>query len=136
MRLALILLMLAPGAALADVSPFKTPSGNIECYVGTGEGPSDISCAIHDRSGPAAKPKPANCRAPWGHGFEMRATGPVLMTCGGPGAKNTAPGVSLAPYGERADFDGIVCTSERTGFECRNQDGHGFFLSRRKQLVF
>lgn len=134
--LAPLLLTLLATQAVADVTPIKTPSGNIECYIGSGDGPSDIECAIHARSGPPAQPKPADCKGPWGHHFDLRETGPVVMKCGGPGAKNTAPGVGLAPYGQTGEFGRITCRSEKTGFECRNADGHGFFLSRRRQTVF
>jgi hypothetical protein len=31
---------------------------------------------------------------------------------------------------------GITCTSSEKGLECRNGDGHGFFLSKGKQELF
>ncbi|MGV8987513.1 MAG: DUF6636 domain-containing protein [Cypionkella sp.] len=122
--------------ALADVSPFKMPSGNIECYVGTGEGPSDISCTIFQRSNAPVLPRPAACTAGWGNIFSMTSRGPAQMECGNPGGPNTAPGVPVATYGQSGNFDGIVCTSSRQGLECRNADGHGFFLSRAQQKLW
>nr|WP_297971004.1 DUF6636 domain-containing protein [uncultured Amaricoccus sp.] len=39
-------------------------------------------------------------------------------------------------YGRALDFRDIFCQSSRNGLECRNADGHGFFLSRARQSVF
>ena len=136
MRAISLILMLSAGAVVADVTPFQTPSGNIECYVGTGDGPSDIDCTIFNRAGPPALPRPANCIAAWGHHFSMTERGKVQMKCGEPGESNTAPGVASAPYGQTGEFGGIVCQSSRKGLECKNADGHGFFLSRKRQSVF
>ena len=130
------LILLAGTPALADVSPFRTPSGNIECAVGTGEAPSDVTCAIHDFSGVPNVPRPSSCRAPWGHLYQMTETGRVEMLCGGPGPKNTAPGVDVAGYGQTATWGRLWCTSERTGLTCQNGDGHGFLLSRRVLKVW
>lgn len=136
MRLISLLLLLLPGAAMADVFPIKSPSGNIECSVGLERNHADIYCTIHNKSGTPPRARPAGCPGAWGHNFSMLQRGPVTMECGGPGAKNTAPGVWAIPYGTAERFGEITCTSERTGFECRNADGHGFFLSRRKQKAF
>ncbi|EPX86816.1 DUF6636 domain-containing protein [Salipiger mucosus] len=125
-----------PTLATADVTPFKTPSGNIECYIGTGEGPPDLTCTIHQFSGTPNVPRPASCNGPWGHTYILLARGRVRMECGGPGGKNTAPGVDVAPYGVSADWGGISCHSARTGLRCQNADGHGFHLSRRNLGVF
>lgn len=124
------------GPALADVSPFKTPSGNIECYIGTGDGPPDLSCTIFSFTGTPNVPRPLSCSGAWGHEYTLLARGPVRMSCGGPGSKNAAPGVEVAPYGVSADWGGISCTSERTGLTCKNADGHGFILSRRVLKVW
>lgn len=134
--LPLLAAVLTAAPALADVTPYKTPSGNIECYVGTGEGPPDIACTIFGRSGPPATPRPAGCKGTWGHRFSMGERGVVTPECGGPGPRNTALGVEIAPYGATGKFGRIVCHSSKSGFECRNADGHGFFLSRQRQTVF
>ncbi|MGD9614798.1 MAG: DUF6636 domain-containing protein [Alphaproteobacteria bacterium] len=131
-----LVVLLTTAPALADVTPFKTPSGNIECLVGTGEGPADIECAIFDRSGPPTTPRPAGCNDVWGYRFSMGERGVVTVECGRPGPRNTAPGVDVAQYGGIGKFGAIVCRSLRSGFECRNVDGHGFFLSRQRQSVF
>jgi hypothetical protein len=38
-----LVVLLATAPALADVTLFKTPSGNIECSVGTGEAPDRVT---------------------------------------------------------------------------------------------
>ena len=57
------------------------------------------------------------------------------MECGAPGRRNTAPGVDVAAYGQKADWGGISCASSAAGLECQNADGHGFFLSRARQSI-
>jgi hypothetical protein len=142
MRLPLLaaLLLAAPfpaaAPATADVFPFSMPSRNVDCTVGQGDGPSDIVCVIFDRSGPPPRPVPAGCAGGWGHVYAMQERGPVEMRCGGPGGKNTAAYVEIAPYGQTGRFGGITCLSQETGLTCSNADGHGFRLSRRVQEVW
>jgi hypothetical protein len=130
-----LLIALLAGPALADVSMFRMPSGNVECAVGTGEAPSDITCVIFQRNGAAAAPSPAGCADPWGHWFQMREQGRAQMGCGGPGTPRLGPEHDVA-YGASGDSSGISCLSSRDGLECRNADGHGFFLSRARQEIF
>ena len=122
--------------ALADVSPFHTPSGNIQCFHGAETGvPSDVSCEIVQRSGPPAMPQPASCPGAWGHKFTIRESGRVQMDCGAPSGGE--PFGDVAGNGQTADYGrGFRCTSEKTGFTCVNRDGHGFFLSRASQKLW
>lgn len=137
MRLFLVALtvILASSPARADVFPFNTPSGNIECSIGTREAEADIECTIHERSGPPAKPKPAGCSGGWGYRFSMRARGVVTSECGRPDPGEMSGGNAL-PYDDTVRLGGFVCLSTKSGLNCRNADGHGFFLSRRQQSVF
>jgi hypothetical protein len=91
---------------------------------------------IFERSGPPTTPRSAGCDDIWGYRFSMGSRGAVTAECGQPGSSNTAPGVDVARYGDTGKFGAIVCRSSESGFECRNADGHGFFLSRRRQSVF
>jgi hypothetical protein len=130
-----ILITTAP--AFADVSPFKTPSGNIECYVEYGTGiPYDIICIIFERSSPPATSRPTGCDDGWGHRFSMGERGVARVECAGAGSRNTEPGVDIVQYGTTVKFGTIVCRSSTSGLECRNADGHGFFLSRGRQSLF
>jgi hypothetical protein len=126
---------LAIGPAVADVSLFRTPSGNIECSAGTGEGPSDIECVLFEHSGRSTAPRPAGCTV-WGHQFSMRGRGVVTVGCGQPEAHRAGSDDDVAEYGRTGRFGDIVCRSSTSGLDCRNADGHGFFLSRRRQSVF
>ena len=127
---------LTAAPALADVTPFETPSGNIQCSVGTGEGPPGIECMISELSGAPTTPRPAGCNGVWGHRFAMGERGVVTLQCGSPLPRDRAPAGNIAQYGKVGQFGGIVCQSSEAGLECRNADGHGFFLSRRRQSVF
>ncbi|MES0861251.1 DUF6636 domain-containing protein [Ruegeria sp. SCPT10] len=120
--------------AIPDVWTFETPSENIQCSVGEGAESSDIQCTIIEKSGQPALPRPSDCQSDWGHDFLMFDTGPVEMLCQ-PLNRNRG-GFDRAEYGVTGQFGGFTCSSSRKGLECRNQDGHGFFLSRAVQRVF
>lgn len=128
------LFLTAPVAAPADVFMFETPSGNIDCVVGIGEGPSDLTCTLHERGGAVPAPRPAGCAAAWGHVFSLRPQGPAVIECQDPGPNIAAP--EVAQYGVTSpDWDGIRCRSTRKGLDCWNRDNHGFFLSRSLQAL-
>lgn len=131
----LAILFLFASPATADVWSFATPSKNIECWVGESLEGSDIACTIFQKGGTPPAPRPAGCTQGWGHVFFMDERGYVSIECRtvagqGRGAQ------SVAEYGVTGRFGGFTCRSERTGLECRNLDGHGFFLSRASQRVF
>lgn len=134
-----LVVLLATAPALADVDWFKTPSGNIDCTVGIGDGlPSDIECTIFEHSGPPAVPGSAGCNDALGHQFSMRERGTVTVECGRPGSRPAppSPGDNVMRYGDTGKFGGIVCRSSKSGLDCRNADGHGFSLSRQLQSVY
>ncbi len=125
---------MAASVASADVWSFETPSQNIQCVVGEGFESSDLTCTIIERYGPPAAPRPSGCSADWGHVFFMKDRGPVYMQCAP--LNNHKGAQHRAEYGITGEFGGFVCHSSTKGLECRNQDGHGFFLSRAQQTVF
>ncbi|WP_299948003.1 DUF6636 domain-containing protein [uncultured Ruegeria sp.] len=127
-------IVLCASPSLADVWTFETPSENIQCVVGEGAGDSDLSCTIIERNGAPALPRPADCRSDWGHDFFMTNTGAVRMLCQ-PVSLNR-DGFDRADYGITGRFGGFVCHSTKKGLECKNEVGHGFFLSRAKQRIF
>lgn len=126
--------LVLPGAASADVWTFETPSENIQCSVGEEPEASDLTCTIIERSGPPARPLPADCMSNWGHTFFMRNTGPVEMLC--EELQRHRDGFDRAEYGVTGTFGGFTCHSEKSGLTCRNEDGHGFALSRSRQVLF
>lgn len=132
-RLALIGLLIAPLPATADGYGFMTPSGNIYCNGAVLDG--HISCSIIERSGPPAQPQPNTCAGTWGNRFELAGTGKAKLACDHR-PPQPVDYSDLAGYGQTAELGPITCSSERTGLTCRNQSGHGFFLSRRKQELF
>lgn len=120
--------------AQAEVWTFETPSENIQCSVGEEINSSDIQCTIIEYHSPPFVPKPSWCNSDWGHDFRMKDRGHVEMVCQ-PLNRHT-DGWSKAEYGVTGQFGGITCHSSQQGLECRNLDGHGFFLSRGRQTLF
>lgn len=129
-----VLLSIAP--AFADDDPFDTPSGNIQCIGRLGYGiAAEVYCTIFDRSGPPSIPRLAQCNDAPGYEFSMRERDAVTVKCSQVGPSVTPPGNAVR-YGGAVRYDGIACRSSTSGLECRNADGHGFFLSRGRQSVF
>ena len=118
----------------ADVFTFETPSENIQCDVGLSAGRSDITCTIISVTNRTTPPKPASCRADWGHTFFMFDRGPARIECVRTNRSKDAQ--QRAEYGVTGTFGGFVCASATSGLSCTNRDGHGFFLSRRAQRIF
>jgi hypothetical protein len=135
MRLLLIFTaLLLPASLSADIWTFETPSQNIQCIVGEDFGGSDIECTLIDYHSAPFVPRPDWCNSDWGHVFRMRDRGHVEMVCM---PLNRATGAQhIADYGVRGEFGGFTCFSSQQGLECRNLDGHGFFLSRGRQTLF
>jgi hypothetical protein len=135
--LSVLAIFMTIATAFADVDPFNTPSGNIQCSAGIGDGiPSDVYCTIFEHAGPPPAPGLAKCSDAFGYEFSMRERGPVTVKCGR-FPRATFSGVDNAvKYGGTVKYGGIVCSSSTSGLECRNADTHGFFLSRRRQSVF
>ncbi|WP_298848528.1 DUF6636 domain-containing protein [uncultured Ruegeria sp.] len=133
-RLFLGAVLLSATPATSDVWSFETPSENIQCSVGLSADSSDIQCTIIEKSGQPAMPRPANCQSDWGHDFLMFDTGSVEMLCQPLSRNRDAQG--RAEYGATENFGGFTCSSSTKGLECRNRNGHGFFLSRAVQRVF
>ncbi|WP_348773490.1 DUF6636 domain-containing protein [Litoreibacter halocynthiae] len=133
-RILTVCLGLVPQIATADVWTFETPSENIQCSVGEDRTSSDIHCVIINRHGALAAPRPAGCNSNWGHSFYMADRGFAQVLCE-PFSRNR-DGFDRAEYGVTGQFGGFTCHSSKKGLECRNLDGHGFFLSRARQTIF
>ena len=134
MRMTALILCLLATPANADIWTFETPSQNIQCSVGEGAATSDIICTIIERSGPPAATRPFGCQFDWGHTFSMNNRGPAQIEC--VRTNKSRDGFDRAEYGVTGEFGGFTCHSAQTGLRCQNEDGHGFFLSRRKQSIF
>lgn len=133
-RYAICAIALGTLPAHADVWTFETPSENIQCVVGEGPGSSDLTCTIIERGGTPPLPKPATCASDWGHTFYMADRGPAEILC--EQTSRDKGGFDRAEYGVTGEFGGFTCFSSTKGLRCENLEGHGFFLSRRRQEVF
>lgn len=133
LRALMLLALCFAGPARADVWSFNTPSGNIECWVGEEVSSSDLTCTIFQRNAPMAQF--TACPVHRGITAFMGNRGGVDVTCA-PQGERPVGGQHVADYGVTGQFGGFSCHSSRKGLECRNQDGHGFFLSRAVQTAF
>lgn len=120
--------------AAADGFGFRTPSGNIYCN-GSLDGGAQVGCVIVNREAGSEPAGFGTCPAGREYSVGISETGRVSGGCGKASGRISSY-TDIADYGVSASFGRINCTSERTGFTCRNVDGHGFFLSRRSQQIF
>jgi hypothetical protein len=129
---------LAAAGAAAAKTPLpgvRSPSGNLSCFVVPGGG-ANLLCAIGRASYSSALQrrcmKPDGSGVDW-HGFELgvRGKGHVLCTGGilyDPATQT--PRYRTLSYGRTWRSGAFTCVSRLTGLTCRNQRGHGVFLSR------
>jgi hypothetical protein len=118
-----------------DLTFFHTPSGNIHCLAVASAAGNIMDCEILAKveAQPIA-PRPADCELDWGNRFALGETGEAQLGCAGDTVRDDS-GATLA-YGNSFALGRITCASSEKGLECRNGDGHGFFLSRARQELF
>jgi hypothetical protein len=115
----------------ADFDAFRTPSGNIACRTfGPFDPPASVRCDL--LSGLRPQPQ-GECELDWA-GLYLYQRGKVKPACAGDSVYEA--GAPVLGYGKRWRQGTMVCVSQRTGLECRNGSGHGFFLSRSRWDVF
>jgi hypothetical protein len=110
---------------------FRSPSGNIRCFVVT-----DLYCSI-SRADYATRLQ-ARCMRPDGsgvdwHGFTLGASakGRVHCTSNPPyDLGKQRPSYRYLAYGKTFQRGSFTCKSRVTGITCRNRNGHGLFISR------
>jgi hypothetical protein len=139
----MIMATVAAGAALAfsgtawadELTSFHTPSNNIHCMGIVSETGNAVDCELlqMDNTKPLL-PQPADCDLDWGSRFAVGETGGGYMVCAGDTVRDPN-GITLA-YGKTFELRGLTCTSSEKGLDCRNGEGHGFFLSRARQELF
>jgi hypothetical protein len=123
--------------AQADtLSSFHTPSGNVHCQtIESATASNSIDCEVIDMGGrKPLQPRPADCDLDWGQRFLLKDGGRPTLVCAGDTLREA--GSRTLGYGDAVDLGTIKCGSNRNGLYCRNADGHGFLLSRKKQKFF
>jgi hypothetical protein len=121
----------ARGAAVQTLPGFRSPTGNIRCFVG-----NRLYCSIG--SAAYAERLQARCMRPDGsgvdwHGFALTATRRATVFCTSNPAynpKTQRPSYPRLAYGKTFRHGAFSCTSRITGVTCRNRAGHSLFLSR------
>lgn len=109
-----------------------TPSGNIECnlWISVNE---ELRCDMSSLT-PSFTVKPEDCPVDWGSAFGMFTRGRAEVLC--IGDTIVGPPRVVIEYGQTLQYGNFTCTSEKTGLTCINLDGHGFKLSKAKQVLF
>jgi hypothetical protein len=115
----------ASAAPTLETRAFRTPSGNIGCFFGSGT----LRCDILETSASIPR-RPASCQQDWGRAFEMTKGGRARRICVGDTTVN--PGAPRHGYGRVWARAAFVCFSRVAGLECTNSTGNGWKLSRQR----
>ena len=111
-------------SASASLVGFRSPSGNIGCYMNG----RFVRCDIREHSW-QAPPKPPNCELDWGGGVVVDRHGPPQYVCAGDTAND--PSNPVLDYGDKITRGRFKCKSKQSGMKCVNtRNKHGFMLSR------
>ena len=130
-------LVLAPATAAArkPLPGFRSPSGNISCFL-----VNVLRCDIAHSD--YAQVLQARCMAgpsvDW-HGFELRASGKGAVSCSGGilyDPDTERPSYVTLAYGRTWRHGAFTCSSRIGGVTCTNRGGHGLFLSRQSWRVW
>jgi len=133
MKALLPLLLLASPAAADEFLQFQSPTGNIHCYIATGDY-AEVRCDMIELT-PTYRQAPQGCDMDWGAYFTVGLSSRKgALACVGDTAIN--PDSVVLGYGKSIQLGGFECSSEKTGMTCTNPGGHGFTLSKAKQRLF
>jgi hypothetical protein len=125
--LSLCLFALTSGEAAA--AQFRSPSGNIGCYIDA----SGVRCDINERDW-SAPHKPASCDLDFGQGVQVGRSGRARYVCAGDTTLGAGPRLAYSSSIRRGRFR---CLSLRSHMRCDNlRNGHGFALSRQRVRLF
>jgi len=106
---------------------FRTPSGNIGCYLDAGGARCDIS-----RRSWNPPPAPASCELDYGQGLTLGRDGAGFVCAG----DTTLGAPAILPYGAAAQRGSFRCESEEAGVTCTDVGGAaGFFISRQSYRI-
>jgi hypothetical protein len=125
--------LVAPASAQTSIAVFQMPSRSIHCAFNTAVGStSQLRCDVDYNT--RFRTKPRGCIGDYGRSFQLTPRGRGRAIC-----VTDSVNMSSAPilrYGTSRRFESITCRSRTSGLRCTNTRGHGFFLSRSRQLVF
>lgn len=109
---------------------FKSPTGNISCYMDRSSG---VRCDIRKKSW-TAPPQPTSCEVDWGFGLTVNE-GRGKFVCAGDTVINSA--APTLEYGAKSVRGSFSCSSFETAMICTNSStGHGFKLSKTSNSRF
>jgi hypothetical protein len=146
-RLAMALLVAVSTAVWAGPSNaatqvhFKSPSGNINCYLFSAQG-GVADCIVRQASWPNAPKKPASCTLDWAP-TEVQLVKRHVSVGGcrgdvGPRCYAGGDRCSVLAYGHAITMGAIRCSSATSGITCRRTTGSrpGFRIARERFVVY
>jgi hypothetical protein len=147
-RLSLVLALFASAACLATGASaattqlhFKSPSGNINCYLFASQG-GVADYDVHTSTWSGAPKKPASCTLDWAaHEVQLVKAHVTVGSCRGDvGPRWYAGGgrCSVLAYGRSVTVGGIRCSSSAHGMTCRRTSASrpGFRIAREGVTVY
>ncbi len=123
-----LILAATPPAHADSYQSFQSPSGNIDCAMGSMNGSTFAMCEIRDHTW-AAPPRPTPCMGGFGDRIDLTQGSAPTMACHTDTVKGT--GYPTLQYGQTRSVDSITCDSEPSGIRCTDTStGHYFLLAR------
>ncbi len=114
-----------PATARADGQNFQSPSGNIDCVLGT----DGVACDISDYTYQPPPPPECGKHLAWGNRFSLTPGKPAAIECHGDTLR--VPGEQTLGYGQTLSAGTLSCGSEPSGMRCTDSSsGHHFRVSR------
>jgi hypothetical protein len=122
----------ASASPIAHWTEFRSPSGNIGCYILDGTARCDIN---HRTWSPPPHPSSCSKEVDFGQGLVVGTSGRGHFVCAGDTALDPS-GHPLA-YGATDSVGAFRCASATTGMTCTEvHTGHGFFISIQSYRIF
>lgn len=117
-----------PATARADSYSFQSPSGNIDCLMGTiVNGGNYVFCEIADHTW-VNPPRSPDCPIHWGDRLRLGQGSAAVFACYG---QPLPPPEQTLDFGQTRSVGAITCDSEPSGMTCTDSStGHFFRVSR------
>lgn len=112
---------------------FRTPSGNIECWLSRFDGSPSVTCIAAEKG--YQDPVDFGCELDVVPAFILTDDGARYGSC--QGDIIGVPGERVLAYGTAAENGSITCGSQETGVTCVDvETGDGFTVSREQYTIF